>query len=128
MAWVDLIIVLALIQYLSCTILVGRARRKYDIKAPATTGHEIFERFYRVQMNTLELLVVFIPALWLAAKYWSPIWMGSIGAIYIIGRVIYLMAYIKNPTNRAIGFSLSMMSIVILILAALTGLIMASNT
>lgn len=126
MIWVDLVMVLALFQYLVFGALVGRARGKYGVRAPATTGHEVFERFYRVQMNTLELLVVFLPALWLAAKYWSPIGMACIGAVYLIGRVIYWKAYIYNPTSRGLGFALSIIPTLVLLVAILTGLVLAS--
>jgi hypothetical protein len=67
MVWVELVTVAALLQYLVFGTLVSRARGKYGVKAPATTGNDMFERFYRVQMNTLELMVVLIPALWMAA-------------------------------------------------------------
>ena len=104
-------------------ILVGRARGTYGIKAPATTGNEQFERYYRVQMNTLELLVVLLPALWLAATYWSPAIMAGIGAVYLVGRVLYFREYIQQPTSRTLGFSLSFLPILALLIAALAGII-----
>ena len=69
MLFVELVTVLALLQYLVFGLLVAQARGKYGVQAPATTGHELFERVYRVQMNTLEMMVMFIPALWLASRY-----------------------------------------------------------
>ena len=63
MEWVSLISLLALLQFSIFGILVGRARGKYGITAPATTGNEVFERTFRVHYNTLEKLVVFIPEL-----------------------------------------------------------------
>lgn len=121
MNWIDLITTLALIQFIVFSILVARARGIYSIKAPATTGNEMFERYYRVQMNTLELLVAFVPALWMAAHYWSPGTMAMVGAIYLVGRVIYLKAYLKDPASRTIGFSLSFLPIAFLLLATLAG-------
>ena len=123
MTYVHLVTVLALFQIMVFAILVGRARGTYGIKAPATTGNEQFERYYRVQMNTLELLVVLLPALWLAATYWSPAIMAGIGAVYLVGRVLYFRGYIQQPTSRTLGFSLSFLPILALLIAALAGII-----
>lgn len=121
MAWVDVVIVLALLQYLAFGVLVGRGRGQYGVSAPAITGHEMFERLYRVQMNTLELLVVLVPALWMAARYWSPIWVAGAGAVYLVGRVVYWRAYVKEPSSRTLGYALSFIPTVGLLLAALAG-------
>ena len=123
MIYVHLVTVLALFQLMVFATLVGRARGTYGINAPATTGNEQFERYYRVQMNTLELLVVLLPALWLAAAYWSPAIMAGIGAVYLVGRVLYSREYIQQPTSRTLGFSLSFMPILVLLIAALAGII-----
>lgn len=123
MIYVHLVTVLALFQIMVFAILVGRARGTYGIKAPATTGNEQFERYYRVQMNTLELLVVLLPALWLASSYWSPAIMAGIGAVYLVGRVLYFREYIQQPTSRTLGFSLSFMPILVLLIAALAGIV-----
>jgi uncharacterized membrane protein YecN with MAPEG domain len=125
MVWVELVTVAALLQYLVFGTLVSRARGKYGVKAPATTGNDMFERFYRVQMNTLELMVVLIPALWMAAKYWSPGWMSAVGAIYLVGRVVYLKAYTQPPAKRSLGYTLSLAPVIVLLLAALVGLVLA---
>lgn len=125
MLWIDLVTVLALVQYLVFGAMVGQARGRYGVKAPATSGHEMFDRAYRVQMNTLELLVIFLPALWLAAKYWAPQWVAGLGAVYLLGRVIYLKAYMRDPASRTLGFALSFGPTVLLLLAALLGAIMA---
>ncbi len=69
--------------------MTGRARVHSGLKAPAITGHEGFERMYRVQMNTLETLILFIPALFLAAKYWSGPWVAGLGLVYVLGRHLY---------------------------------------
>ena len=125
MAWVDLITLLAVIQLVVFGILVGRARGKYGVAAPATAGHPIFERYYRVQMNTIEVLVVFLPALWLAAKYWSPKYAAILGAVYLAGRLIYLRAYVGDPKTRTLGFSLSMLPTVALVVGGLIGAVRA---
>jgi glutathione S-transferase len=123
MVLVELVVLLALLQFVVFAMLVGRARGKYGVSAPAVTGHEMFERYYRVQMNTLELLLVFLPSLWLAALHWSPMLVGGIGVIYLIGRVWYLLAYVNDPSKRAIGFVLSFAPVIILLLMALVGVI-----
>ena len=125
MAWVEIVTCLALIQYLVFASLVAKARGQYGVKAPAVTGHEMFERFYRVQMNTLELLIVFVPSVWLAARYWSPALMAGIAAIYLLGRVIYLRSYTQDPASRGLGFSLSLGPTAVLLLAGLVGAVMA---
>jgi glutathione S-transferase len=121
MAWLHLVALLALVQYLIFGALVGSARGKYGVQAPATTGNDVFERYYRVQMNTLELMVVLLPAMWIAAAYWDPRWVAVAGAVYLIGRMVYLRAYTRNPGSRALGFMLSIAPIALLSVAALTG-------
>lgn len=123
MPWIDLVTFLALAQYLVFGALVGRARGQYGVKAPATTGNELFERHYRVQMNTLELLVVFVPSLWMAAKYWSPVAMAAVGAVYLVGRVIYQRAYTRAPSQRTLGFMLSIGPVSVLLVAAFAGVV-----
>jgi glutathione S-transferase len=125
MAWVELVSVLALLQYMWFGVQVGGARGKYSIKAPAVSGHEVFERIYRVQMNTLEQLVVFLPVLWMAARYWNPVWMAAIGAVYLVGRMIYRNSYIKDPGSRTLGFALTFFPSMVLLLATLVGAVMA---
>lgn len=126
MGWVDLVSVVALLQFVFFGILVGRARGQYGIRAPATSGNEMFERLYRVQMNTLELLVVFVPAMYLAARYWPPTVIAGVGAIYVVGRIVYWQSYIKDPASRSFGFGLSAFPALGLLFAALTGLALAA--
>ena len=126
MVLVEIVTVLALLQFVVFGGLVGRARGKYGISAPAVSGHEMFERYYRVQMNTLELLVVFVPSLWLAARYWSPLAVAAIGAIYLVGRVLYFRAYVSEPAKRGIGFVMSLGPAVLLLLATLVGAVIES--
>jgi uncharacterized membrane protein YecN with MAPEG domain len=126
MVLVEIVTVFALLQFVVFGALVSRARGKYGISAPSVSGHEMFERYYRVQMNTLELLVVFVPSLWLAARYWSPLVVGAIGAIYLVGRVLYFRAYVSEPAKRGTGFVLSLGPAVVLLLATLVGAAIAS--
>jgi len=127
MVWVDLVGLAALLQLLVFGFLVGRARGTFGIKAPATTGHPVFEAYYRVQANTVELLVAFLPALWLAAKYWSPRYAALLGLVYLVGRVLYVMGYVRDPKRRELGFVLSFVPIVVLIIGALIGAIRTLN-
>lgn len=121
MAWVDIVAVLAIIQFIVFGIMVGGARTKYDVKAPAMAGHPAFERMFRVHLNTLEVLVPFLVALYLGARYWSPRWAALLGVVYLVGRVVYLVAYRKDPASRSLGFSLTMLPVVILLVATLIG-------
>jgi uncharacterized MAPEG superfamily protein len=122
MVWVQLITALALLQYFLFGMLVGKARGQYGVKAPTMTGHEVFERYNRVHVNTLETLVIFVPALWLAASFFRPQWVAAIGAVYLIGRVIYLRAYVSNPSTRSLGYALSALPVAVLIIMALFGI------
>lgn len=126
MNWLDLVTVLAIAQYIWFGVLVGQARGRYGVNAPAVTGHDMFERYYRVQMNTLELLVPLVPAMYLAARYWSPLWVAAAGAVYIVGRFIYLRAYVSDPKTRALGYSLSALPLLGLLAAVIAGVFMAA--
>ena len=123
MNYVDLVAVLAIIQLVFFSVLVGRARGRYGVSAPAVTGHELFERAYRVQMNTLELMVAFLPALFIAAKYWPQPYVAVAGAVYLAGRFIYWRSYTTAPASRALGFALSMLPILALIIGSLAAII-----
>ena len=121
---VHLVAMLAVLQYLVFGALVGRARGRYGVKAPAVTGHEGFERAYRIHMNTLELLVALLPALYVAARYWAPAAMAALGAVYLVGRLLYWRAYSVAPERRALGFVLSLAPIAFLLALALIALVM----
>lgn len=126
MIYVHLVALAAIAQYLVFGALVGRARGRYGVKAPAVTGHEVFERYYRVQMNTLELLVALLPALWLAGVYGSPRAATVLGLIYLAGRTAYAVQYVRAPAGRQMGFLLSMVPIVGLWGGAVLGLLRAA--
>jgi len=116
MEFVAIVIVLALVQYFWFAISVGRARGTYKVEAPAVTGDPVFERYYRVQQNTLELLVMFIPALVIFSYWVRPDIGAGIGAIYLIGRFLYARSYISNPAARGPGFALSILPTLILLI------------
>ncbi|MEG1680707.1 MAG: MAPEG family protein [Stenotrophomonas sp.] len=121
MHYVEIVTALVVLQYLYFIVVVGRARGRYGVKAPAVTGHEGFERAYRVQMNTLELMVALLPSMLIAARFWPAEWVAGIGAVYLIGRFIYWRAYVGNPSSRGLGFGLSMLPVLVLLLMALAG-------
>jgi uncharacterized MAPEG superfamily protein len=100
---------------------VGHARGKYGVKAPATTGDPAFERAYRVQMNTLEQTVMFLPLLWLAANYGFTGWAGMAGLVWIIGRVWYAVAYLADAGKRGPGFTVGMVAWIAVLLMAVFG-------
>ena len=124
MNYVHIVALLAIIQFIYFGILVGQARGKYGIKAPAMTGNEHFERAVRVQMNTLEQLVCFVPALLIAALYWPPIYVAALGVVYLVGRMLYRQAYVTDPAKRALGFTLTALPTLLLVLAGLVGAVM----
>lgn len=126
MALVHLVIALALAQFFVFGAAVGRARAKYGVAAPATSGNEMFERYFRVQMNTLELLVMFVPAAWLFAEYVSAPVAAALGALFIVGRGVYFLAYVKDPAKRGPGFGLSVLPTVLLLIGAIYGAARAS--
>lgn len=121
MNFVHVVALLAVTQFLLFGFFVGRARDKYRIKAPAVSGHEMFEREYRVQMNTLEQLICFLPALLIAGLYWSQAFVAGVGVIYLIGRALYHRAYVRNPASRALGFMLTLLPTVVLVVAGVIG-------
>ncbi len=127
MPLVDIVALLALLQFFVFAGLVGRARGKYGVQAPAVTGHEMFERAYRVQMNTLELLVLFLPALYIAAQYWPASYVAGCGAVFLVGRVLYQQAYMSEPGKRGPGFLLSIAPCLALIGAGLVGAVLAAS-
>jgi len=99
-----LVTLLAVLFYIVVTSDVGRARAKHGIAAPAITGNPDFERRYRVQMNTLEWMPIFLPSLWLFAATISDQTAAALGLFWIIGRVIYYISYVKAPASRTAGF------------------------
>jgi len=123
MNYVYLVILLALAQYIYFTVMVGNARVKHGIDAPKTTGNDTFERIFRVQQNTLEQLVVFIPGMLLFAHFVSPLWALIPGAMYLVGRQIYSVTYVSDAKKRGPGAGVSILASVLLVLGAIIGLI-----
>jgi len=118
-----LVTVLALLLYIGVFVTVGRARARYGVQAPAVTGAPQFERALRVQQNTLEQLIWFLPALWLFAAYVSPLWASIIGLVWIAGRAYYAVSYYRDPATREAGFIIGFASSGVLLIGALVGIL-----
>lgn len=119
-----IITALALLQFTWFGFQVGAMRGKHGVKAPATSGHEEFDRMFRVHMNTLEQLAVFIPALWMHAWLANPMWGAAIGGVFIIGRFLYRAEYFRDPASRSLGFGLTLIPSTVLLLWALAAAVM----
>jgi glutathione S-transferase len=118
-----LVTLLTVLLLFGTLFVTGKARGKYDIKAPAISGHPGFERAYRVQMNTIENTVMFLPVLWLAATHgFGGLWAGTAGLIWLVGRVWYAAAYLKDPSQRGGGFVVSMLGWAALVVMAGIGI------
>jgi glutathione S-transferase len=120
---VALVTLLLVCQYVAFMMLCGAARSKSGIKAPAVTGDDNFERAYRVQMNTLEQLVITLPAMWLCAMYFSDLLAAGLGLVFFVGRIIYRGSYVADPTTRGPGMIISFLANIGLLVTALWGVI-----
>ena len=112
---------LALVEYMFFSFQAGQARGQYEIEAPAVAGHPIFERRLRVQQNTLEQLIVFLPSLWFFGIYVSSLGAALLGIAFIVARFIYSTGYVADPAKRTVGFGIGFLALVILLLGALIG-------
>ena len=125
MELVYLTISLALIEYIVMAALVGRARAKYGIHAPAMTGHPDFERANRVHVNTLENLMIFIPAVWIFAIYVDTRWAAALGALFVVARALYAVGYLRAAEQRSIGAGITGIVNMVLVVGGLVGLVRA---
>ena len=119
-----LVILLALIQYIWFTIRVGAAREKYGVEAPRTTGDENWQRIFRGQQNTLEQLIVFIPGTLIFGAWFQGPWVLVPGLIFLVGRQLYSMEYVKDPKTRLPGMSLTFLANAILLVGIAIGLVL----
>ena len=99
----EMILILALLEYTILGIRVGRARHRYGIEAPATTGNPDFERYFRVHENTLDGLIVFTDAVWTFALEVNYHFAVALGALFLIARIIYASGYLSAANKRAPG-------------------------
>ncbi|MBL8543572.1 MAG: MAPEG family protein [Hyphomonadaceae bacterium] len=121
--WTALVTLIALIVYFIMAAAVGRARVKYNVPAPATAGDPVFERYFRVHMNTLEWLPIFLPSLWLFAAYRGDQLAAAIGGVWIVGRLLYMALYVRDPKLRSAGFGLQALAALWLLVGALVSVV-----
>jgi glutathione S-transferase len=120
-----LITLLTVLLQLGVMFNVGRTRGKYKIAPPATSGHPVVERALRIQMNTVESTLMFLPALWVFAIYRGDTWAGILGAAWLVGRVAYAIGYQIAPAKRSAGFLIGFLAIVGLTLGGLISVVRA---
>jgi uncharacterized MAPEG superfamily protein len=125
MAYVTVIAMLALIEYLYFGIQVGAARGRAGIDAPATTGDPAFERAFRAHQNTLEQLIIFMPSLYATAYFVSDLYAVAAGVAFLIGRAIYFRAYCAEASRRSTGMMITALANLSLVLGALVGAVLA---
>ena len=116
---------LALLQVFMFAFQVGKARGAYEISAPAISGNADFERMFRVHQNTVEQLIIFVPGIWMFGYYVHAEIGAGIGLVFLVARQIYKSAYLGNPKNRAAGFGLTALSMMVLVIGGMIGAGMA---
>jgi glutathione S-transferase len=126
MAAVYAVMMLAVLEYYVFGLAVGAARGRHKVPAPATSGNPDFERVYRVQMNTLEQMMVFLPSLWTFALFVSASWAAGLGLVYVLGRAIYFVGYSKAADKRGIGFVIGALPTMALLVGGLYGAVLAT--
>src|SRR6266481_6347313 len=128
---VALVTFLSLALFFWMSLNVASARGRLNVPAPAVTGHPEFERHFRVQANTLEGLVLFLPALWVFALTIDGV-RGSnlgdnigaaLGLVWIVGRVIYMRSYVRDPASSGLGFGVQALATVLLLIGGLVAIV-----
>jgi glutathione S-transferase len=118
-----LVTLIALLEYMFFTLRVGLGRQKFGVPAPAVSGDPEWERLFRVQQNTLEQLMIFLPALWIFSTFVSSRIGAGIGVLFLIGRILYFVGYVRKPEGRTVGFLMGFFANAALILGSLAGVI-----
>lgn len=121
MAYVTVIAMLALIEYVYFSVLVGAARGRAGIEAPAVSGDPAFERTFRAHQNTMEQLVIFVPALYASAYFVTPLYAVAAGVVFLVGRAVYFRAYSRDAEKRGPGMLVTMAANAALVLGGLVG-------
>jgi glutathione S-transferase len=124
MAEMAIVTIIMLVQFMYFSIEVGKMRQKHGVKAPAMSGHEEYERSNRIHQNTMEQLVVIIPAMWIFGQFFNPLYAAGLGAVYVVARFVYRAAYMKDPSGRTIGFTTGFLAMAALVLGGLVGAVM----
>jgi glutathione S-transferase len=118
-ALVAIVTLVSLLVYVWMILRIPGARRRTGIDAPAMSGHPELERHLRVQANTVEWLVIYLPALWLFAIYWNDLVAAGLGVVWILGRIVYAVGYAADPKKRELGFIIQALATAILVFGAL---------
>ena len=118
-----LVTCLAILFYFFTGIQVAKARVAFGIKAPAISGNSDFERVFRVQMNTMEWMPIFLPSLWLFAIYIGDGLAAALGLVWIAGRILYMTGYSQAASKRGTGFAIQALAAFILWLGALGAIV-----
>ena len=118
-----LVTLFAVFLYFWTGLMVAKARQKFGVMLPATTGHADFERVFRVQQNTLEWMPIFLPLLWLFALYVSDWGAAILGLVWIGGRIIFIRGYAEAVEKRLRGFFVQMIVSGVLAIGALAGIV-----
>jgi uncharacterized membrane protein YecN with MAPEG domain len=119
-----LIVMIALLEYIWFTVRTGISRGKYGVNAPACTGDEAWERMFRVQQNTMEQLIVFVPGIYAFAHFVSVKWAWLPGGLFIVGRFLYSSEYITKPASRVPGMSMTLLANAIVVVGTIVALVM----
>lgn len=122
--WTALVTVLALLVYFWTSIMVARARGTYKVEAPAMTGPAEFERAVRVQANTVEQIVLYLPALWLFAALWGDGWAALVGVVWPVGRIVYALGYYTAADKRGTGFVMTVLPSFVLLIGVAVGAVL----
>jgi len=122
-AYVAIVTLMALLTYFWMGLMVGRARAKSGIAAPAMTGDPVLERTIRAHYNTLEWLPLFLVPLWLFAIYWSDLVAAAVGLVWIAGRIVYQLGYVADPKKREVGFLIQAVAVAVLLFGSLGRLV-----
>ncbi len=123
--WTALVTLATMALYFFIMFRVGLFRGKTGIKAPATTGDPIFERMYRIQMNTLEWMPLFLVPFWLTALFVHDGFAAACGLVWVIGRIVYMQAYLADPAKRGTGFAIQASAAILLFCVAVVGVVRA---
>ena len=112
---------ISMLVYIWMATRVGAARARHEVPAPLMTGPDEFNRVLRVQENTMETLILFLPVLWLYALTISDLYAAAIGVFFPIGRILYALGYYAASDKRGKGFMIGFVATIILLFGSIIG-------